>query len=83
MKRSKEDNAVVDAAIVMMITGEWETADSLINGVRQALKNAGARVGPIDTTILGARLRSLKSRGRVESRLHEDGYMSEWRRAAE
>lgn len=81
MKRSKEENAVLDAAVLMTITREWATADGLLHGVRQALADAGARVGAIDATMVGARLRSLKSRGRVESRIHEDGYMSEWRRA--
>lgn len=82
MKRTKAQTEAIDAAVLAAFDGdEWATADNLRHAVREELRRIGAGVGPIDSTIVGARLRSLKSRGRVESRLHEDGYMNEWRKA--
>lgn len=82
MKRTKEQNETIDATILSVVTERWETASELNHRVKVGAEAAGVPARIIDATVIGARLRSLKARGKgVESRLL-DGYINEWRRSA-
>lgn len=81
MKRTKEQNAVLDAAILSALGREWMTAQELVPGARHMLIEAGEplRIGATD---IGARLRGMKARGKVENRFIEEASMHEWRRSS-
>jgi hypothetical protein len=80
MKRTKAQNEVLDTAILETLGDHWwETAESLTRRVRIVAEERGFPIRVIDSTVVGARLRGLKARGKVEGRLL-DGYMNEWRK---
>jgi RIO-like serine/threonine protein kinase len=67
------DKAMLDAAIlVAMDYHDWVTADTIAQSLKRRFR--------IDATTVGARLRSLKSRGLVRSQTAPAGYYSQWRR---
>lgn len=75
MANTKEEKAQADADLLAYLEAHpgWYTADQLRSSVTVR------RFGSVE---VGARLRSLKSRGLVRSRLHAEGFYNEWRAAS-
>lgn len=70
------DNSELDQKILsaLMGTEDWQTAEMIARPLASRT---------VDARTVGGRLRSLKSRGYVESRLGPGGYFMEWRMKGE